>query len=169
MTKASWMSFTSANWLDSPCPSAVSASCRKGLQTAAFHLWGFPTKQQGPSANKAYYCSFSGNLLHSVTSSAHNTCFSCDIPKSLSSGQSMITSKNPGQLGFPIQAHCVITATHFLHIVFVAWCVEDILPLNIQPNTGNRGGRRSCASVPITSKVNQTHSYAVSVSFLGRV
>ena len=44
--KASWMAFTSANWLDSPSPSAVSATC-VGLHTAAFHLRCFPTGEQG--------------------------------------------------------------------------------------------------------------------------
>lgn len=41
MSKARWIAFTSENWLDSPCHSAVSATC-VGLHTAALHLWCFP-------------------------------------------------------------------------------------------------------------------------------
>ena len=84
---------------------------------------------------------------------------------SLPSGQSMITSRIPGQQGFPIWACCVISTTHSLHVASVVWCVEGTLSLNIQPRTGNRGARRSCASVSTTSKAARTPSYAAKTSF----
>ncbi|KAF4794898.1 hypothetical protein TURU_097768 [Turdus rufiventris] len=37
-----------------------------------------------------------------------------DSPKFLPSSQFMMTSKIPGQLGFPIGAHCIIRAIHLL-------------------------------------------------------
>lgn len=59
--------------------------------------------------------------------------------------------KMPWWLEFAFQACCVISASHSLHIPSVAWCVEGILPLNIQPSTGSWGVKRSHASVPTTS------------------
>lgn len=41
-------------------------------------------------------------------------------PKFLPSGQSMVFSRAPGQLGFPIQACCVINATYLLHVTSIA-------------------------------------------------
>ena len=38
MSKASWMTFTSANWLNSPFPSVDSTTRHLGLQTSTFHL-----------------------------------------------------------------------------------------------------------------------------------
>jgi len=143
MSKASWMAFTSANCLDSPSPSAVSATCRVGLHTAAFHLRYFRTMWQDPSVNRAYCFLSSGSWLYSGDSSARVTSSSGDAPKSLPSGQSMITSRIPGRLRFPIWARCVVSATHLLHVASVAWCVEGTLSLNIQPRTGNRGAREA--------------------------
>jgi len=77
----------------------------------------------------------------------------------------VITSRIPGQLGFPIQAHYVITATHLLHIASVACCVEGTLFWNIQPKTGSQGSKWSCASVITTSEAAQTPSYAAEISF----
>ena len=88
-----------------------------------------------------------------------------DNPKSLPSGQSIITSKIPGRLGFPTRARWVISATHLLHVASVAWCLEGTFPLNIQPNTGSRGARSNCASVPTTSEAAWTPSYAANISF----
>lgn len=59
-------------------------------------------------------------FIYSGASSAHITSFSGNIQKSLPPSQSMIISKIPGPLGFPIQAHCVTSARHLLHIASVA-------------------------------------------------
>ena len=80
MSKASWMAYTSANWLDSPSPSAVSVTC-VGLHAAVFHLCYFPTMQQEPPVNRAYCFLSSGSWLYSgassvrVTSSSGNAFF----------------------------------------------------------------------------------------------
>ena len=109
---------------------------------------------------------FSGSLWYGGVSSAHVMSSSGKSLKSLPSGQSMITSRIPGRLGFPTWARWVISATHLLHVASVAWCVERTLSLNIQPRTSNRGARRSCASVPTTSETARTPSYAARISRL---
>lgn len=95
ISKASWMAITSAYWLDSPSPLAVSETCLVGFHTAAFDFWCFPTIWQDPSVSRTYYFSFSGSFFYSGASSALFTSYSGDIP-----GQSMINSKIPEQLGF---------------------------------------------------------------------
>ncbi|KAM6233185.1 guanine nucleotide-binding protein G(q) subunit alpha-like [Porphyrio hochstetteri] len=72
-------------------------------------LWNDPGIQECYDRRREYQLSDStkyGSSSESVMSS------SGDIPKSLPSGQSVITSEIPGQLGFPIQACCVISAIH---------------------------------------------------------
>ena len=103
-------------------PDGSGAPCGRpeGGGPPAFHLRCFPTMRQDPSVNRAYCLSFSGSSLYSGASSAHVTSSSGDIPKSLPSGQSVITSRIPGRLGFPIRLHCVISATHLLHVASVA-------------------------------------------------
>ena len=70
--------------------------------------------------NRAHCFSFAVNLLHGGASSAHVASFSGDIPKSLPSGQSMLTSRIPGRLEFPMWARWVISVTHLLHVASVA-------------------------------------------------
>ena len=115
--------------------------------------------------HRAYCFSFAGSLLCGGVSSACITSSSGDIPKSLPSGQSMITSRIPGQWGFPIPVRCVISATHLLHISSVAWCVEGTLSLNFQPRTRSQGAKRSCASELATSEAAQSPSYAANIFF----
>ena len=106
--------------------------------------------------NRAQCFSFSVSLLYSGASSARVTSSSGDIPKSLPSGLSIITSKIPGRLGFPTRARWVISATHLLHVASVAWRMEGMFPLNIQPSTGNWAAWSNCASVPTSSKAGRT-------------
>ncbi|CAM9267315.1 unnamed protein product, partial [Bubo scandiacus] len=101
ISKANWMAFTSANCLDSPCPSTASVVSRVGCHTAAFHRRCFPTMRQDPSVNRAYRFSSSGSSLYGGASSARFTSCSSDIPASLLSGQFMIISTNPGGVEVP--------------------------------------------------------------------
>lgn len=59
-------------------------------------------------------------LIYNGALAGHVTSFSGNIPKPLPSSQSMITSKIPGPLEFPIQVHCIIGAPHLFHVASVA-------------------------------------------------
>lgn len=110
-----------------------------GVHTAAFHLWYFPKIwQDSPEHIVFHFPVF--NLQW--TSSGHFTSFSGNIPKSLPSGQSTVTSKIPGPLGFPIQAHCFFCVPPLFHIAS-AVCVEWTLHLNILLSTAVRVPRRA--------------------------
>lgn len=72
MSKACWMAFSSALWLDPPCPSIASAAGCVGLHMAAFHfcVW------KELSVKRVYCFSFSGRWLYGRASSAYVTfCF----------------------------------------------------------------------------------------------
>jgi len=70
-----------------------------GLHTAAFNVWYFPTKRHNPSVNRAHFISFSDSSLYGGASSARDTSSPGDVPNFLPSGQSIITSGTPEQLG----------------------------------------------------------------------
>jgi len=80
-------------------------------------------------------------------------------------GLSVLCSRIPGWLWLPTWSHCMISTTLLLLIASVSWYVGKMFPLNIHPSTGNWGAKRSCASVPTTSKVAQTPSYAARICF----
>lgn len=81
-------------------------------------VWQPFTSNDFPLCNRTHqqigHFSFSDILLYSGVSSVHVTSSSGDVLKSLPSGQFIITPEIPRQLGFPIRADCVITATHLL-------------------------------------------------------
>ena len=71
-----------------------------------------------------------------------------------------------GDEGFPFgPAVWLVQPTwQMLQMASVAWCVEGMLSLNIQPRTGSHGAKRSCASVPTTSEAAWTPSCAARIS-----
>lgn len=127
------MPFSSVTWIDPPCPSIASATCCIGLHTAVFCFQCIRTIQQELLVKTAYCFPFSG-ADYIVRPSQHITfssCFSDVSTEFLPSGQLVLTSKIPGQLGFPIQAPHVISMTHSMKSMA---CVKH--SLNSQPTTG---------------------------------
>lgn len=71
-----------------------------------------PTLSRLPEPLSFYDNSYGGAPRAQVT-------FSGTVPKSLPSGQFIISSRIPRKSGFLIQARCVISATHLLHLALV--------------------------------------------------
>lgn len=90
--------FQSVNCLESPSPSALSVTCHRGLHAASFLLQCFPTIHQDSSINNTYFFSLSDNL-----SLVEALQYVSSPPQNVSSGQSMITFKIPGQRGFLLE------------------------------------------------------------------
>lgn len=100
----------------------------------------FPTIWYNPSMNKACCFSFSGNLFYRA-SSACVISSPGSIQKALPSGQSMIISKFPGQLWFPIWAHWLLTLCFIIKGTF-SICRE--IPSNLLPFPIKHWWRRCC-------------------------
>lgn len=63
----------------------------------------------------------------------------------------------------------MINATHILHVVSIARCVEGTFHLNTQYSTDICGARKNYASVPTTSEAAWTTLYLTSISLSVRV
>lgn len=97
MSKACWMAFSSALWLDPPCTSIASAAGCVGLHMAAsiFNGW------KELSVKRLYCFSFSGRRLYRRASSPYVTFyFDDDNLKFLPLWWFLLTSKIPGWFGF---------------------------------------------------------------------
>lgn len=119
--------------------------------------------EAGPISEQDILSSLSGSLLYGEVYSACVTASSSgNTPEFLPSSWFVISSKVPGLLCPPVQAHCVVSATHLLHVVSVVWCTEEMLPLNIWPTISSQDAKKSCASVSITSKAAQVSAVCIS-------
>lgn len=149
MSETRWMAFSSANWLDSPLPSAVSLTCHGGTLNNCLQPLMLSYSTAGPM--KAHCFSFPGNLLHSGASSAEVTVLRWHFQFFASWPDRPL----PGFLEIIIWAYGLISATQFmqhqLHDLYrrpSSWIISTALAAEVSG--------RDVLQVPITSEAAQT-------------